>query len=159
MILYSILQIVIGKNIIMNTTEKIRAEIDRRIKSLNKQAEAYIDVDCETMIEETRVKKEELRSLLAFLDTLENATKANEVLMGRVKAPSLDMESVRRRLDTLQEQDRPEPYNPTYDEAYLNEKIKKATKSWKGVDVNKMLAECRGYDEPEVDLDANIEME
>ena len=32
-------------------------------------------------------------------------------------------------LDTLEESDRPEPYNPVYDEAYLNEKIAKATKS------------------------------
>lgn len=50
-------------------------------------------------------------------------------------------------LDTLEESGRPEPYNPVYDEAYLNEKIKKATESWKGVDVDAMLAECRGYDE------------
>ena len=49
-------------------------------------------------------------------------------------------------LDTLEEE-RPEPYNPVYDEAYLNEKIKKATESWMGVDVDAMLAECRGYDE------------
>ena len=50
-------------------------------------------------------------------------------------------------LSTLEESERPEPYNPVYDEAYLNEKIKKATESWKGVDVDAMLAECRGYDE------------
>lgn len=49
-------------------------------------------------------------------------------------------------IDTL-ESERPEPYNPIYDEAYLNEKIKKATESWRGVDVDAMLAECRGYDE------------
>jgi len=50
---------------------------------------------------------------------------------------------------------RPEPYSPVYDEAYLKEKIDKATESWKGVDVDAMLAECRGYEEPateEVDL-------
>ena len=45
--------------------------------------------------------------------------------------------------DTL-ESEKPEPYNPVYDEAYLNEKIKKATESWKGVDVDAMLAACRG---------------
>lgn len=50
-------------------------------------------------------------------------------------------------LSTLEESERPEPYNPVYDEAYLNEKIKKATESWRGVDVDAMLAECRGYDE------------
>ena len=50
---------------------------------------------------------------------------------------------------------RPEPYSPVYNEAYLKEKIDKATESWKGVDVDAMLAECRGYEEPateEVDL-------
>lgn len=51
-------------------------------------------------------------------------------------------------LDTLSEEpDRPEPYTGKYDEAYLNEKIKRASEHWKGVDVDKMLAECRGYDE------------
>jgi len=49
-------------------------------------------------------------------------------------------------IDTLEE-DRLEPYTGVYDEAYLNEKIAKATKSWKGVDVDAMLAECRGYEE------------
>lgn len=62
----------------------------------------------------------------------------------------LDM--AERVLDTLEEQDRPEPYNPTYDEAYLNEKIKKASKTWKGVDVDKYMNEVRGR-EPEVDLE------
>ena len=52
-------------------------------------------------------------------------------------------------LDTLEESDRPEPYNPVYDEAYLNEKIAKATKSWEGVDVDAMLDECRGRDNSE----------
>lgn len=43
-------------------------------------------------------------------------------------------------LDTL------EPEQPTrgYDEAYLNEKIAKASKSWKGVDVDKFMDEIRG---------------
>ena len=53
-----------------------------------------------------------------------------------------------RIIDSLSEEpDRPEPYTGKYDEAYLDEKIKKATEHWKGVDVDKMLAECRGYDE------------
>lgn len=42
-----------------------------------------------------------------------------------------------------------------YDEAYLNEKIAKATKSWEGVDVDKFMDEVRGR-EPEVDLDEEI---
>ena len=56
--------------------------------------------------------------------------------------------------DSLPEENNPEPYNPVYDEDYLNEKIAKATKSWEGVDVNKMLADCRGYEEkPSDDLE------
>lgn len=59
-------------------------------------------------------------------------------------------------LDTL-ESERPEPYNPVYNEAYLNEKIKRATESWKGVDVDAMLAECRGYDEEKSEKPMNQE--
>ena len=64
-------------------------------------------------------------------------------------------------LDTLSEEpDRPEPYTGKYDEAYLNEKIKKASEHWKGVDVDKMLAECRGYDEePDKSLEESGEEE
>jgi len=47
-------------------------------------------------------------------------------------------------LDTLEEPDRPEPYTGKYDEAYLNEKIKKASEHWKGVDVDKYMDEVRG---------------
>lgn len=45
-------------------------------------------------------------------------------------------------LDTMSD----EPEQPTrgYDEAYLNEKIAKASKSWKGVDVDKFMDEIRG---------------
>lgn len=61
-------------------------------------------------------------------------------------------------IDSLPEENNPEPYNPVYDEDYLNEKIAKATKSWEGVDVNKMLADCRGYDEkPSEDLEEAAE--
>lgn len=57
-------------------------------------------------------------------------------------------------IDSLPDENNPEPYNPVYDEDYLNEKIAKATKSWEGVDVDKMLAECRGYEEkPSEDLE------
>ena len=73
----------------------------------------------------------------------------------------LALDEVGRFLDSLSvEDDREgiEPYNPVYDEAYLNEKIKKATESWKGVDVDAMLDECRGraVDAPEVDLEKEI---
>ena len=57
-------------------------------------------------------------------------------------------------IDSLPDENNPEPYNPVYDEDYLNEKIAKATKSWEGVDVDAMLAECRGYEEkPSEDLE------
>lgn len=59
-------------------------------------------------------------------------------------------------LDTLQEQDRPEPYNPVYDEAYLNEKITKASTTWKGVDVDKYMNEVSGR-EQEVDLEKELD--
>lgn len=49
------------------------------------------------------------------------------------------------------QQEQPTPY----DEAYLNEKIAKATKSWEGVDVDKFMDEVRGR-EPEVDLAEEI---
>ena len=70
-----------------------------------------------------------------------------------------DYKSLLSFLSTLEESERPEPYNPVYDEAYLNEKIKKATESWKGVDVDAMLAECRGYDEEKSEKPMNLEEE
>ena len=48
----------------------------------------------------------------------------------------------------------PEEYTGKYDEAYLNEKIKKATKSWDGVCVDKFMEEVRGLDST-VDDEAN----
>lgn len=44
-----------------------------------------------------------------------------------------------------------------YDEAYLNEKIAKASKTWKGVDVDKYMAEMRGYEQPSEDLKKEID--
>lgn len=40
-----------------------------------------------------------------------------------------------------------------FDEAYLNEKIAKASNTWKGVDVDKYMAEMRGYEQPSEDLE------
>jgi hypothetical protein len=61
-------------------------------------------------------------------------------------------------IDSLPDENNPEPYNPVYDEDYLNEKIAKATKSWEGVDVDAMLADCRGYEEkPSEDLNKLIQ--
>lgn len=47
-------------------------------------------------------------------------------------------------IGSLPDENNPEPYNPVYDEDYLNEKIAKATKSWEGVDVDKYMDETRG---------------
>lgn len=63
--------------------------------------------------------------------------------MGKIEA----LNKVLAFIDSLPDENNPEPYNPVYDEDYLNEKIAKATKSWKGVDVDAMLAESRGYKE------------
>lgn len=61
----------------------------------------------------------------------------------------LDM--AERILDTLPD----EPEQPTrgYDEAYLNEKIAKASKSWEGVDVDKFMDEVRGREPVSEDLE------
>jgi len=40
-----------------------------------------------------------------------------------------------------------------YDEAYLNEKIAKASKSWEGVDVDKFMDEIRGREKTVTDCD------
>ena len=73
---------------------------------------------------------------------------------------SAALDDIEKFIDSLPDENNPEPYNPVYDEDYLNEKIAKATKSWEGVDVNKMLADCRGYEEkPSEDLREEIEME
>ena len=64
-------------------------------------------------------------------------------------------EQILEIIDSLQ-QEQPEQPTRGYDEAYLNEKIAKATKSWKGVDVDKFMDEMRGR-EPEVDLEEAAE--
>lgn len=58
-------------------------------------------------------------------------------------------------IDSLQ-QEQPEQLTKGYNEAYLNEKIAKASKTWEGVDVDKYIAEIRGYERPEVDLKKEI---
>lgn len=82
---------------------------------------------------------------------LHSALEANEMLIRQYK-------SLLAFIESLPDENNPEPYNPVYDEDYLNEKITKATKSWEGVDVNKMLADCRGYEEkPSEDLEEAAE--
>lgn len=71
---------------------------------------------------------------------------------------SAALDDIEKFIDSLPDENNPEPYNPVYDEDYINEKIAKATKSWEGVDVNKMLADCRGYEEkPSDDLEEAAE--
>lgn len=53
--------------------------------------------------------------------------------------------------NTLQQEQREQPIRG-YDEAYLNDCIAKAKKSWEGVDVDKFMDEVRGR-EPDVDLE------
>ncbi len=55
-------------------------------------------------------------------------------------------------LDTLSE----EPAPKGYDEAYLNEKIAKASETWRGVDVDKYMDEVRGR-EPDKSLEEAAE--
>lgn len=104
--------------------------------------------------------KAEIESRIAFAEkcadaacekNLHNALEANEMLIRQYK-------SLLAFIDSLPDENNPEPYNPVYDEDYLNEKIAKATKSWKGVDVDAMLAECRGYGgKPSEDLEKAAE--
>ena len=58
-------------------------------------------------------------------------------------------------IDSLQQ----EQATKGYDEAYLNECIAKASKSWKGVDVDKFMDEVRGreQEQPEVDLEKALD--
>jgi len=56
-------------------------------------------------------------------------------------------------IDTLSEE---EPSTKGYDEAYLNEKIAKASKTWEGVDVDKYMDEVRGR-EPDKSLEEAAE--
>ncbi len=115
---------------------------DEIVEIINEEIMAkYIDVDL------LRKEIERLRGIGGNLplDNREQKTGYNSAM--------IDIEAF---LSTL-ESERPEPYNPVYDEAYLNEKIKKATESWKGVDVDAMLAECRGYDEEKSEKPMNLE--
>lgn len=63
-----------------------------------------------------------------------------------------DLEQLLSLIDSLQQ----EQHCEGYDEAYLNEKIAKASKTWEGVDVDKYMAEMRGYEQPCEDLEAEI---
>lgn len=93
---------------------------------------------------------------------IERQKEINEKLLdGQLRAGCLyAFNQVLSFIDTLPEQpveETPEPYTGVYGEAYLQEKIAKATKSWEGVDVDKMLAECRGYEQPVEGLEEEID--
>ena len=60
-------------------------------------------------------------------------------------------------LDTLEAEERPEPYIPVYDEEYLKEKQRLFKEHHGEVDVDKMLTECRGYDEENKQPDKSLE--
>lgn len=100
---------------------------------------------------ERRIALAEKCAEAACEKNLHSALEANEMLIRQYK-------SLLAFIESLPDENNPEPYNPVYDEDYLNEKIAKATKSWEGVDVNKMLADCRGYEEkPSEDLEEAAE--
>lgn len=114
----------------MDRIARIRQEIERRINILTNVYDELMERKDEEMMTYYHGKVIALEELCPFLDTLS------------------------------EEPDRPEPYTGKYDEAYLDEKIKKATEHWKGVDVDKMLAECRGYDEqPDKSLEEAARLE
>lgn len=69
----------------------------------------------------------------------------------------LALNDIEKFLDALQAEERPEPYIPVYDEEYLTEKQRLFKEHHGEVDVDKMLAECRGYDEEKEEPDKSLE--
>jgi len=152
---------IIGK---VDKIEKIKAEIERRKNELEK--DKYISIDAKAC------RTSELTYLERFIDSLpkaqpsEDLEKEIERVWDELMQPKfMDFyafadfarhfaqwgtehfrEPTKKIAEDLEEET-PEPYTGKYDEAYIQEKIAKATKSWEGVNVDKMLAECRGYDE------------
>ena len=80
--------------------------------------------------------------LIRVIIQLRDHTYTHDEMMRMTKKQLID--HFYRLADPTRFQERTEPYNPRYDEAYINEKIKKATKSWEGVDVDKFMDEMRG---------------
>ena len=106
-------------------------------------AKKYIDIDL-------------LRKEIEFAKSVYN--NPNRVIHGVADAFRQDgraamCDDILKKIDSLQQE------QPTkgYDEAYLNEKIAKASKTWEGVDVDKYMAEMRGYEQPSEDLGSEIE--
>lgn len=87
--------------------------------------------------------------LLTWMDhSIRGQRKGNPVYFQGKIALITDMLDFINSLPEQPVEETPEPYTGVYDEAYLKEKIARATKSWEGVDLDKMLAECRGYEQP-----------
>lgn len=82
--------------------------------------------------------KELIRQEIERLEGMDYPVDTYEQSVGFYNA----LDRIKSFLDTLPD----EPEQPTkgYDEAYLNEKIAKASKSWEGVDVDKFMDEIRG---------------
>lgn len=71
-----------------------------------------------------------------------------------VRAISLEYDDVISLVTSLQQEQPPKGY----DEAYLNECIAKASKTWEGVDADKYLDEVRGREEEQPEVDFEKEM-
>lgn len=162
----------------MNTIDKIRAEIERRLKDYWK----ICFHDVKAYNEDSNVR--ELKELLSFLDTLEAETSYN--IQQYTPSPSVDIGDVARvqfashakvfdkkrkavfdweqfkevvgifyGFGKKDSQEIKESEQPTmgYDEAYLNEKIARASKTWEGVDVDEYMDEVRGREPVNEDLE------
>lgn len=115
-------------------------------KGLHKNSLRKVDNPHQWMIDDARMELiQQIKAEIERLKTdVDNSPLATEQIAGYLFA----LVDVQKFLNTLQEQ----PVKPSVEDAMkeLDKKIAKATKSWKGVDVDKMLAECRGYDEQPV---------
>lgn len=98
-------------------------------------------------IEKIRAEIERLKSKYRH-NGLWSSPKQSLLAISKIEA----MNELLLFLDTLEE----EPAQNGYDEAYLNEKIAKASKTWEGVDVDKYMDEVRGREPDNEDLDDEI---
>lgn len=127
-----------------NIIATIRAEIERRYADYR----AKMKTDDFTYYEGMA---DALDLFEQFIDSLSEQPKLKPMNIPSAGSGAMGTTPPSYKLDVKPDQpveETPEPYTGIYDEAYLQEKIAKATKSWEGVDVDKMLAECRGYEQP-----------
>lgn len=118
--------------------EKLIAEIETWIDIAEKRINNNAPIEHPETIDEEKLKylQKTRESKITWLDGQEEALK---------KVLSI--------ITSLQQE------QPTkgYDEKYLNEKITKAKKSWDGVDVDKYMDDVRGREQPEIDLEKEID--